>query len=172
MYWLKSKFWGEEIKSLISELYDPAGSVRDKELFSEIVNYVNESYKTKITLEKMEKKIGVNSRQIMACFGRSEFGSFSGYMKYLRCIKADQMLCQGKEKIKDIAGQCGFASENYFIKCIKEYSGKTPFQRKKEYQEEKRKFDNLKEKNYRKAIELLMRFMGEKAFNTLLKNFD
>ena len=55
------------------------------------------------------------------------------YLTNYRLQKSIGMLLNTGMRIGEIAGECGFANENYFIKVFRAYQGKTPGEFRREY---------------------------------------
>ena len=97
--------------------------------FSRIVQYINEHYADKLSLNDLCKSFGLNQDYCNTLFQKHYGCTYSYYLKSVRMEKACYLLRQNVS-ISDVAVQTGYSDYFYFNKVFKSYYGITPYQYK------------------------------------------
>ena len=104
---------------------------KETKFCSDILAYINEHYKEKITSKQAAEDCFLNHSYFCRKF-KENFGmSFSAYLNIYRISVARTMLEENTESISKISEMCGFDTPTYFSKCFKNYVGVLPFEYKK-----------------------------------------
>lgn len=93
---------------------------------SDIVAYIGENYKSKISISKMCKDLGMERSGLFKKFKKEFNISPQGYIIQYRLNLAENMITQTEMPINEIAEECGFNSYPYFSKKFKAKYCKTP----------------------------------------------
>ncbi len=110
---------------------DAAGT--ENEGFNKLVQYIDEHFEEKISLDMLAKKFGFSKNYICELFSRHYNTSLIRYLTDIRMMKAAEMLKDKKRQIKDISICCGYQNTAYFYRVFKSYYGMTV----KEYRDTK-----------------------------------
>lgn len=107
--------------------------VESKEYYcAKVVEYIEEHYNEKITVEECSKRSPWSSRQLARNFKEYKDCSLMEYVTKVRLTKAMGYL-KDEDKIIDIAYKVGFNDSNYFSKRCKDVYGKTPMEIRKDF---------------------------------------
>ena len=90
------------------------------------IDYINENYHEKQTLEKLAKTFFVAKTTLMYQFKKYTNCSMIDYLLNVRLTKAKEMLLNSKKSVSDIAEACGFSSSNYFGLIFKKKENLSP----------------------------------------------
>jgi AraC-like DNA-binding protein len=91
-----------------------------------IVGYINENYKTSITLDSLSKQFFISKNTLCKRFKQAMNCSVGEYIVYVRLNKAQMYLSSTAKNMEDIAELCGFPSANYFSLIFKKHFGISP----------------------------------------------
>ena len=97
--------------------------------FSKIVQYINDHFSEKLTLNELCSSFNLNPDYCNKLFQKRFGCSYSSYLKKVRMEKACYLLRQNIS-IADVAVQTGYSDYYYFNKVFKSYFGITPYQYK------------------------------------------
>lgn len=99
-----------------------------------IINYLNENYAQKISLEQIAKNMYLSPVYISKIFKEETGESPINYLIKIRLEKArDILLNKENKRIKNIANQVGYEDVYHFSKLFKKYYGVAPLHYKKKY---------------------------------------
>ncbi|MGM9971497.1 MAG: AraC family transcriptional regulator [Anaeroplasmataceae bacterium] len=144
IYFSDVSFKSLRVNSLLSEIYlsilDEATS-NDEVIKSEskahsirirqILDFINNNYKSKITIDDISKEIGLCRSEVCKLF-KAEIGiSIADYILKLRVEKSIPLLLSNKLNITEIASQSGFNSSSYYAEAFKKLINMTPLEYKK-----------------------------------------
>lgn len=98
-----------------------------KEMFEEIIIYINENYfKSDLSLTTLKDQFGFSSvSYISRSFKSFANENFSSYLEKIRMEKACELLLQG-EQVKDICEKVGYISDTVFRRAFKKRMGLSP----------------------------------------------
>jgi AraC-like DNA-binding protein len=120
--------------NLISERLSPLFSYRpeaivdrQREKGTSIISYVNSHYDSDITLNTVSKDLGINVYTLSRFFSQIMGISFRDYINNFRINKAQHMLLTTNMSIIDIQLECGFGSQQTFIRVFYTATGMTPY---------------------------------------------
>lgn len=94
--------------------------------FGAILEYVNEHYTEKLSLEQISNRFGYNETYFCRRFKQITGFTFCNYIQILRIEKAQQLLSRTSEEIGVIAWKCGYEDISYFSNCFKKKVGYSP----------------------------------------------
>lgn len=98
-----------------------------------VLEYLNENYPKKITLDKLSSNFFVSKFYLCKQFNKELKISIMSYLLKLRISKAKELLISEDIALEKIAERCGFSSANYFSLMFKKETGISPLNYKKEY---------------------------------------
>ena len=100
----------------------------EQELFSEIVQYLEQHLGDTITLGKLTRKFAINRNMLNDIFMKQASMTCMNYLLNLRMDLAKIMLTKTELPISEIGSRVGFSDFSYFTKVFKEQTGSTPSQ--------------------------------------------
>lgn len=106
-----------------------------KLITSRALNYIENNYDTKISLEDVANELNLSKHYLCNVFKKEKGETMSLYINKLRIEKAKKMLLKTDCKIKEIFEEVGFSNQQYFSKVFKKITGITIV----EYRENKKK---------------------------------
>lgn len=95
---------------------------------------LREDVKKNISLEDLEKDLGISKFHISRSFKQAEGISITYYLKQIRVEQAQQLLMNQPWSIATIAQECGFHDSSHLNKCFKAMTGITPTQFREQFQ--------------------------------------
>ena len=101
-----------------------------------VINYFNESYGERITLEALSRDFFASKTTLIYHFKKYTNCSPIDFLLNVRINKAKEQLVNSKKSIELIAHDCGFSSANYFGLIFKKKEGISPANYRK-YQKSK-----------------------------------
>ena len=112
---------------------DPEDDMKYRERMRQIIAYVSQHYKEKITLSHLSEVLYLNPAYISAFLRRASFNSFTDLINYYRCLNAQKLLLETATPVGDISELCGFSSEKYFYRSFKQFFDTTPLKYRKHF---------------------------------------
>jgi YesN/AraC family two-component response regulator len=98
----------------------------DRKLLNDIKKTVEDNISNEeFSVSDVIKNVGISRTMLHVKLKSMLDMSIGGYIRNIRIGKAKELLMQG-ETITDTAYSTGFADPNYFSKCFKKQTGKTP----------------------------------------------
>lgn len=107
-------------------LEDIKSEESDSVSFDGVLEYIDENFSSKITLDMLAKKFGFSKNYICTLFSKRYNVSLTCYITEKRMIHARELLKDRKLRLKDIAIECGYSEYVQFYKVFKEYYGVSP----------------------------------------------
>ncbi len=98
-----------------------------------IINYINEHYKEKLTLQELSQEYFFSYNYISQLFIKTTGMTFSNYLTIIRMSHAKNLLTTTKKSINEISNLTGFSSPHYFELVFKKYSQFTPTEYRKKF---------------------------------------
>lgn len=95
-------------------------------LILKTIDYINENFQEKQTLEKLAKNFYVSKTTLMYQFKKYTNCSLMDYLLNVRLTKAKEMLLNSKKSVNEVAELCGFSSANYFGLIFKQKENLSP----------------------------------------------
>ena len=92
------------------------------------VQYINQHYSEKITLEQLSSYFFINKIYFSKIFKKGTGKTFLQYLTEIRMSKAHSLIHEGSMMIKDIAASVGYDDYRYFNRIYKKYYGISPSQ--------------------------------------------
>ena len=111
------------------------GGRADESLRELITGYLQEHYRSDVTLEQLAAYLHFNPSYTSDLFKRIFGRPFVVYLTAMRIDAAKVLLDSGHFKTYEIAAQVGYQDEKYFLKTFKKVVGCTP----KEYRKRKQR---------------------------------
>lgn len=96
-----------------------------------IVRYLDDNFKSPITLENICAATGYNKYAVCHLFKTATGGTVFEYVNFLRTHYAAQMLKQNDDSVLEIATKSGFSSAAYFCRVFKNIMGCAPSEYRK-----------------------------------------
>jgi xylan 1,4-beta-xylosidase len=133
----KKQFYKEKIYSLINsfisdvfrnEKIEKANDKNSNPIllsYQKLIEYIDIYYSI-ITFQEASKILGYSSSHFSKIFSNLTGKSFTDYLNSVRIEKAIEMIINNKEKITNIAINCGFNSPRHFNRVFKNSTGFTP----------------------------------------------
>ncbi|MBS6196339.1 MAG: helix-turn-helix domain-containing protein [Clostridiales bacterium] len=106
---------------------------RIPEKMRQMVFYLEENYKSKITQMDMAERFYFNASTISRMFVKYMGVNFSEYLNTIRLEKAKDLLKTTERTVSDVAQEVGFESLSYFSKQFKRKYGMNPQEYKKDF---------------------------------------
>ncbi len=94
--------------------------------FKLVKEYIDHNYHLPINVEQICHDLGYNPSYISRMFKKLGNQNIKNYLEGRRMTAAKEMLSNVKLRLAQIARQCGYSSEAYFIKVFKKFYGITP----------------------------------------------
>ncbi len=124
--------------SLIFSVLLNKGLIRDNKhrckdgIFSKtVLEYLADHYSENLTSKSIAKELFYTQSYFCRSF-KNNFGvAFSNYLNMYRISRAKERLESSREKIIDIAVDCGFSDANYFTRSFKKCTGLSPIKYRK-----------------------------------------
>ena len=112
------------LKNIIAE--NSIGRADNTEiLIKKAVQYINDHYNKKISLEDIAGYVGISKYYFSVLFKKEKDITFSAYLNSVRIDKAKQLLKNPQTTINDVVDEFGFNDAQYFSKTFKKYVGMT-----------------------------------------------
>ncbi len=112
------------LKNIIAE--NSVGRADNAEiLIKKAVQYINDHYNKKISLEDISGYVGISKYYFSVLFKKEKDITFSAYLNSVRIDKAKQLLKNPQTTINDVVDEIGFNDAQYFSKTFKKYVGMT-----------------------------------------------
>lgn len=93
-----------------------------------VLTYIHNNLENEIGLEELSELVNMNPQYFCRYFKKNIGKTITEYINELRIEKASQALAETKDKIIDIAQDCGYDNVSYFIRRFKREKGITPMQ--------------------------------------------
>ncbi|MBR5308465.1 MAG: helix-turn-helix transcriptional regulator [Clostridia bacterium] len=134
----KGKGWQQLVKSYLcqslvfySRLDIPAkraekASDGSKGIYSMIIKYLEENYKTNITGAEIASQLGYTPEYLSKQFKSELDISPADYLRRYRVAKSMELLCGTDMPVSDVARECGFVDMSSFSRVFKAFEGDTP----------------------------------------------
>ena len=94
--------------------------------FERVRNYIEVHYSEAITRESIASRFGLNACYVSQIFQKFTEHSFNDYLTECRINQAQFLLLHTEATIKEIAYDCGFANDVYFVRRFRERIGMSP----------------------------------------------
>ncbi len=103
-------------------------------LIKKAVQYMNDNYDKKISLDEIAGYVGISKYYFSVLFKKEKDITFSSYLNSIRIDKAKQLLKNPQATINDVAYEVGFNDPQYFSKTFKKYVGMTVSEFRNKYE--------------------------------------
>lgn len=117
------------MESYIVFLLEQYGDTMEQAFNSLIENikiYIEEHLLQEISMEQMAAFFGYNEKYLGRLFKSKTGQSISEYCNIRRVSIAKKLLRNSRQRISEIAGQCGFNNVTYFNRIFKKVTGQSP----------------------------------------------
>lgn len=94
--------------------------------FAELIQYLNNNYQRKHTLDSLSKRFNLGTNYICNLFSKHFNSTLTRYITELRMNAALQLMQPPSKAYKEIAIDCGYMDYYYFCKVFKEFYGASP----------------------------------------------
>ena len=99
-----------------------------KVLYTRMLEYMRMNYRKNITLNTLTDVFPYNADYLSRVFKRNAGISIRKHLHLLRLAEAKRRLLSTVDTIKEIADDCGYTNDKFFIKTFTKYEGVTPTQ--------------------------------------------
>lgn len=133
---VKSKFMDYFLTCLLMELSGEFIEQENKDIseeISNIKNWIRSNYNQSITVAKIAELFHYNPDYLSNMFKKTAHISLKKYINEIRINEAKNILVSTSYSLKEIAFQCAFNDEKYFLKVFKQIEGVTPTEYKKAF---------------------------------------
>ena len=96
--------------------------------FADLLNYVHENYKEKLSLLDLSEFAHISPAYIITLFKKNTGKTPFDYINSYRIHKSAEQLKNTEKNVLDIALDTGFENYSYFIRTFKKYMNTTPLQ--------------------------------------------
>lgn len=108
----------------------------------EMMSYINDHYTEKLTVSEIAASAFVSERECFRTFQECLRTTPMEYLKSCRIQRACFLLAGTNEPITNVGHACGLGSSSYFGKLFREYTGLTPLQYRRHWQD----YDTIRQK--------------------------
>jgi len=115
--------------SILDEILTSADircSQQDRKLVEQAVLYMKKNYGEPLTVAKLARQYGLNSRQFSYLFQKYTDIAPVEYLTELRLRRARELLCTTASSIAEISACVGYSDPYYFSKLFKKHTGFCP----------------------------------------------
>lgn len=116
------------LAEILTQCRFASGCSHQGDSFYKTVSYMNEHFLEDISLTSTAKAVGLHPVTLSRLFSEKFKSSFSGYLNYLRCSHAAQLLKNTGDSCTQIALQSGFGSIRSFNRAFQALYAITPTQ--------------------------------------------
>ncbi len=102
------------------------GHNRTSRTAQKILDYINDHYTEKITLEDVADEVGLSRFRVAHLIKEVTGKTIIQHIRQLRIQRAIQLLETTDTHYADVAYELGFSDQSYFIKQFREHTGTTP----------------------------------------------
>lgn len=103
----------------------PKSYLLGKNRIKDVIKYINEHYREKLTIERIANNIGISPSYLSHEFAKFTGHSIIEHINILRCQQA-QKLIRGGTTVSESALESGFENLSYFTRTYKKYLNKLP----------------------------------------------
>ena len=114
---------------ILDELHTEIKRNGSEQYVKDAMNYINDNYTEKITLDGIAKVIGINKSYFAREFKKYAGQTVHTYINNLRCARADRCLADGMS-VTEAAMTAGFETLSYFSRTYKKLRGISPVKSK------------------------------------------
>ncbi|MEN2436355.1 AraC family transcriptional regulator [Weeksellaceae bacterium A-14] len=123
----------KDVEVLNAGTYFLHTQVEDNERINLIFNYVKDHFREQITLQEVSGLANMTVPSFCRYFKKITNKTFTQFVNEYRVIHSMKLLAEQPLSITDICFESGFNNFSYFNKTFKEYTGKSPSQYRKEF---------------------------------------
>jgi AraC-like DNA-binding protein len=140
-------------------IYEPSTYIpTSRAKISDITSFINNHFDEDLSLPYVADTFAISESYLCRQFKKYTGLTFTAYLQKIRIQMAQQKLLFGKEKIMDIAGQCGFSSFSQFNRSFRKVCSMTP--------------SRFRQNEDNKSYEIIASYDPESYPITSLKNKD
>ena len=107
-------------------LETPSEAISATPVIMKVMDYLNDHYTEKITLDFLANKFFISKTWLIKCFTHTTNMTVIEYKLHLQINKAKNLLFSEDKTLDQVAKECGFSSTNYFGMMFKKYVGVAP----------------------------------------------
>lgn len=105
---------------------DSALGMRENDLFIRMRQYIDQNIEQDIRLSDLATRFHLNYTYLSTLFRQRTGEHFTHYLSRVRVEKAKQLLQNENNSIQQVSDQVGFASQGYFAKIFRRFTGLPP----------------------------------------------
>lgn len=119
----------------ILKINSPTDIITEKFEIEEVVEYMNQHFGKKLSVDGMAKKANMSQSHFIRIFKKETGMAPMEYLIKMRIEKAKKLLRSGTKNITEISLQCGFNSTSHFSSSFARHAGMTPSDYQNTYSE-------------------------------------
>ena len=109
-----------------NKMYTDISVKCNNDFLPQVIDYINENYSHKITLQSLSEYVGYSPNYFHSIFSTIMGITPQNYITTIRISKAKYKLSTSSKSIVDIACECGFSSQSHISAAFKKYTTMTP----------------------------------------------
>ena len=115
-----------DLRQIVTHMNNASTKSSDNPVVRLAIEYIEDHYSEKISLEMLSESIGFSSSYVSKCLNKHLGKNFNSLLLETRCKVAVKLLTEDRLTVNEVAYRVGFSDPNYFTKCFKSYFGDTP----------------------------------------------
>lgn len=119
-------FWLSKIMIRFTDCVFNLKDIKHADVIYKAVNYINENYMKKITLEEVAAHVYLSPSYFSKVFKDNMNCNFNTYVNRVRVEKSKQLLLNENINLVDVSNLVGYEDQSYFSKVFKKIEGVTP----------------------------------------------
>ncbi|WP_168120869.1 helix-turn-helix domain-containing protein [Paenibacillus sp. HB172176] len=123
--------WVKKVILGVIEQKRSRGAAKKTDVISEVKNYMEAYYDSKITLADLSAKFYLNPFYLSQLFKEKTGETYQSYLTAIRMNKARELLGETDLKVYEICRKVGYADTNHFSKVFEKMFGATPSEYRK-----------------------------------------
>ena len=127
---IEAKLCFGQIIHIIAKEMGPTAENKENQAVSrsifDIIGYINRNYNKNITAEECSKRAAMSYSYFSRSFKKTTGKSFKDYLNMVRIAHGEMLLLTTDLPVSQIAAECGFNSQSYFIAEYKRQKNMTP----------------------------------------------
>lgn len=101
-------------------------TAKERDIAESVKKYIHKFFYKKLSIDFLSETFGCSRTTLMNNFQNKYGKTIGNYITEYRLSKAEKMLTNSAVSIKQIALDCGFSDQNYFVKVFKKYYSASP----------------------------------------------
>ncbi len=124
----------KEMGRLMDNIFDYS-EMRHANMVHQTIQYINEHYQEKITLESLSYQVYLSPTYLSRVFKEEIGETVTSYINRIRIDRSRELLRKKSLSVADIAQMVGFEDQSYFTRVFKKQIGKSPLKYREQCRE-------------------------------------